>query len=139
MLPLVGQSEYTPRCQIRAAPCRVTLRIRLFRVAFPAIVHKHGIVHKTGSTERITKPPEEHRATESKSDERACERTVYRSFVLEADDGDDDHDGDQCEPEVDDEQTHVDWLAGRARQVARRHHPTQADRLICPQWHSSNS
>jgi len=31
--PLVGQSQYTPRCQIRAAPCRVTLSRRLVRVA----------------------------------------------------------------------------------------------------------
>jgi len=35
---------------------------------------------------------------------------VYRLFVLEDDDSNEDHDSNKCQPQVDDEQAHVDWL-----------------------------
>jgi len=34
--------------------------------------------------------------------------STHRSFVLENDDGNEDHNGDQCQPQVDDEHAHVD-------------------------------
>jgi len=64
VLPLVGQFEYSPRCHIHASPYWVTLNIRfLSRRLFLVVMCKHDVIHKTGSTWRITAPPEEDRAT----------------------------------------------------------------------------
>jgi len=44
VLPLMGQFEYMQRCQICAAPYRVTLSI------FLDIMCKNGVIYTTGST-----------------------------------------------------------------------------------------
>jgi len=41
---------------------------------------------------------------------KVAKRSSDLLFVLEDDDSNDDHASDECQPQVDDQQTYVDWL-----------------------------
>jgi len=67
--PLVGQFQYSPRCQIRAAPCRVVLNIRRFcpRRLVVTAECKRDVIRKTGNARHIAAPPGGDRAMGSES------------------------------------------------------------------------